>query len=109
MHYSDGTPAQVGDIVRGRGYNLPYDLVGPVTKLLPEMGAACNIRIEVRVAKWIPFLSDGDGGTDRPAHWEFEIYEEAGECKAFTLVVRNGWHQVQSRAMVWETQPPFVR
>lgn len=106
MHYSDGTPAQVGDIVRGKGYNLPYEIVGPVTKLVPTNGATCNIRVETRVPKWHPFVSDGDGGTDRPESYTFETYEEAGQCDAFTLLARRGWHRVRSEAMVWMPIPP---
>ena len=28
MHYRDGTQAHLGDIARGRGYNLPHDVQG---------------------------------------------------------------------------------
>ncbi len=101
MHYSDGTQALVGDIVQGRGYNLPYTIVGPVTQLIPANGDACNIRVEVRVATWHPFYSDGDGGTDAPAHFSFETYEEAGACSAFELVHRQGWKPTAVAREVW--------
>lgn len=99
MHYSDGTPALVGDIVRGRGYNLPYEIVGPVTKLVPSNGTTCNIRVETRVAKYRQSQHDDGGNT--PGGWEFETYEEAGQCDAFTLLVRQGWEQAQSQVQVW--------
>lgn len=109
MHYIDGTEAMVGDIVRGTGYNLPYQIVGPVTKLVPLNGVTCNIRVETRVAKYTPAISaakDGDGGMDFPASWAFDTYEEAGQCDAFELIARQGWEKVRSNAMVWEPKPP---
>ena len=99
MHYSDGTPAQVAYIVRGRGYNLPYDIVGPVTKLVPSNGDTCNIRVETRVAKWRE--SDFSDGGGPPGGWVFETYEEAGAASAFTLIARQGWEQAQSTRQVW--------
>lgn len=100
MHYRDGTEAFVGDIARGRGYNLPYDIVGPVTQLIPANGDACNIRVEVRVAKWHEYSHD-DGGPDIPAHFTFETYEEAGAVRDFELVQRRGWKQKEVARAIW--------
>lgn len=100
MHYTDGTEAHVGDIVQGRGYNLPYTIVGPVTQLIPSNGEACNIRVETRIAKWHAFHHD-DGGPDTPEHFTFETYEEAGACSAFTLVAREGWKPTKVSHSVW--------
>ncbi len=33
MHYRDGTPAQVHDIVKGKPYNTPHEVVGVVGSL----------------------------------------------------------------------------
>jgi hypothetical protein len=100
MHYRDGTEAQVGDIVTGRGYNLPYLIVGPVTQLIPANGDACNLRVEVRVAKWHDY-SHEDGCPDTPAHFTFETYEEAGAVRDFELVYREGWKQTQVARSIW--------
>ncbi len=45
-HYRDGTEARVGDIARGRGYNVhDYDVQGVVLKVTP--GDACNLIIGI--------------------------------------------------------------
>lgn len=44
MHYQDGTPAQLGDIVRGQGYNLPHEIIGTVVGLIPG-AISCNLRV----------------------------------------------------------------
>lgn len=50
MHYRDGTEAKVGDIVRGKGYNIKNaagelaDFVGLVADVLPG-SASCNVRV----------------------------------------------------------------
>jgi hypothetical protein len=50
MHYKDGTPAQLGDVVKGKGYNIkgadgqPAEIVGQVAHL--SAGATtCNLKI----------------------------------------------------------------
>lgn len=100
MHYRDGTEAREGDIVRGRGYNLPYEIVGPVTKLVPSNGDTCNLRVTVMVAKYHPFHHD-DGSPDTPAHFTYEPYEESGEARAFELVHREGWQVALASRFMW--------
>ena len=90
MHYQDGTEALKGDIAKGRGYNLPYEIVGPVVQIIDNQ-ETCNLRIQVMVSKWHEYYSDGDGGTDSPAHFTYELFEEAGQTNQFTLVHRRGW------------------
>ena len=34
-HYRDGTKAELGDLVRGRGYNLKHEVLGVVVGLSP--------------------------------------------------------------------------
>lgn len=43
-HYADGTEARVGDIVKGRGYNVPHEVVGMVVALKPGQGT-CNVTV----------------------------------------------------------------
>ena len=49
MHYKDGTPAKLGDIIKGHGYNVknedgtPKELTGIVIGL--SGGDTCNLRL----------------------------------------------------------------
>ena len=43
-HYKDGTPAQIGDAVRGKGYNLPDEFTGIVVNIKPGQ-EACNVTV----------------------------------------------------------------
>lgn len=87
MHYKDGTEAKVGDIVRGRGYNLPHDVQGVVLDLKDEN--VCNIAIATH---------DGRRAPDEKAIQEYRYHEadapcrytEYGEAKNFELVYREG-------------------
>ena len=80
-HYKDGTPAALGDTVRGRGYNLPYDVQGVVVGLTPGTGS-CDIHLAVLTAGkpagtvTIPMLT---------------LTEEHGTCAQFELVHRPYW------------------
>jgi len=80
-HYKDGTPARVGDRVRGRGYNLKAEIEGYVLKVDPGT-AACNVVIGVTqyrpdgeclschqrlpdvVDGWLPFVTNEYGQAD---------------------------------------------
>lgn len=41
--YKDGSPAQAGDIVRGRGYNVPHEVVGRVMRV--TVNSHCNLTV----------------------------------------------------------------
>ena len=43
-HYSSGTEAKVGDIVHGKGYNVPYEITGVVVSIIPN-SESCNIQV----------------------------------------------------------------
>ena len=43
-HYMDGTPAKVGDFVKGRGYNIPHDIIGQVIEV--KVADTCNLTIQ---------------------------------------------------------------
>lgn len=80
-HYKNGTPAAIGDTVRGRGYNITHDVQGVVVGLTPGTGA-CDIHLAVLTAGkpagtvTIPMLT---------------LVEEHGTCAAFELVHRPYW------------------
>jgi hypothetical protein len=43
MHYKDGTPAKVGDLVRGIGYNIKHEIQGIVVGCVAS--DTCNIQV----------------------------------------------------------------
>lgn len=43
-HYKDGTEATIGDVVRGKGYNVLHEIVGKVVGITPG-SASCNIQV----------------------------------------------------------------
>lgn len=51
-HYKDGSPAKVGDIVRGKGYNLKdedgelREIIGTVVQVTPG-ASSCNVQVLV--------------------------------------------------------------
>lgn len=76
MHYKDGTPAHLGDVVKGRGYNLPYDAQGVVVGLNPGQ-EGCSIHVAtVRLHQPL-----GTQSAPFPV-----LYEEHGTCESFELV-----------------------
>jgi hypothetical protein len=78
MHYKNGTQAKLGDIARGRGYNLRYDVQGVVVGLTPETGS-CDIHVLVAVPH------QPAGKHTLPS---VMLYEEHGTCGDFELVHR---------------------
>lgn len=57
MHYKNGTEAELGDIARGKGYNLPYEVQGVVVGLSLGTGVVRHPR---RHAPSSPAPRDGD-------------------------------------------------
>ncbi len=43
-HYKNGTPAGVGDIVKGKGFNIPHEIIGKVLEIV-EGSDACNLHV----------------------------------------------------------------
>lgn len=82
-HYKDGTIAQVGDLVHGRGYNIKHDIQGIVTHITPN-AEQCNIQVTHPVAALRPAI-DANGDT----HVEFShinLHTEYGETRAFEKI-----------------------
>lgn len=44
MHYKNGREAKIGDLVRGRGYNLKHEFTGVVIELNATL-ASCNVTL----------------------------------------------------------------
>jgi hypothetical protein len=76
MHYKDGTKAHLGDIVRGRGYNLKHDIQGVVVGL-----TAGQDQCGIHVATLTVHQPLGTQTAPFPT-----IYEEHGTCSEFELV-----------------------
>src|SRR5690242_20281314 len=55
-HYKDGTPAEIGDLVRGRGYNVKREISGVVCGV--KEAETCNLVI----AHMVPTVP-GDNGS----------------------------------------------
>lgn len=49
-HYKDGTEAKIGDVVRGKGYNVEAVIIGTVVGITPG-SASCNIQVAHVVTK----------------------------------------------------------
>lgn len=84
-HYKDGTPAKVGDVVKGKGYNVKHEIVGILVKLTP--GPTCNVTIAyVGIGSQLRAHCDRDGkpyeGQPLRATAEFEY----GQADAFEKI-----------------------
>jgi hypothetical protein len=44
LHYKDGTPAQVGDLVKGKPYDTHHEVVGEIVSITPS-AEGCNCQI----------------------------------------------------------------
>lgn len=44
MHYANGRRAQVGDVVRGKGYNIKHEIVGVLVQAKPN-SESCNCQV----------------------------------------------------------------
>ena len=42
-HYKDGTEAKLGDVVKGKGYNLKHEITGVVVAI--KAGPTCNLTV----------------------------------------------------------------
>jgi hypothetical protein len=64
-HYRDGTEAKVGDLVKGRGYNVKHEIVGKVVNVRPGPDAqnGCTLSVAHVGAYTKVFFSDG---SDKP-------------------------------------------
>lgn len=44
MHYANGRAAKIGDLVRGRGYNVKHEIIGKLIEAHPE-ASSCNCQV----------------------------------------------------------------
>lgn len=74
-HYKDGTAAKVGDVIKGKPYNTPHEVVGVVVGITPD-SESCNLRVA--------FTTRG-GGDNLDAPYPVQRIDY-GETKAFEKV-----------------------
>ena len=43
-HYKDGTEAKIGDVVKGRGYNVKHEITGVLVGITPG-SETCNVKV----------------------------------------------------------------
>ena len=101
MHYKNGIKALVGDIVCGKGFNIPYDIVGPVILLKPQNGT-CNLEVSTVVSKLLSNYDEFVG--DVPPKWSFETVTEYGDVSQFELIYRKNWCPTPSKSLVWKKE-----
>ena len=90
MHYKDGTQAQLGDTVRGFGYNVKHEIQGVVVGLTPGSDT-CNIQIayakpadEFHVG--MVYRTHSHAVDQPPTQTLVDLGIEYGEARAFTLI-----------------------
>lgn len=58
MHYKDGSEAHVGDVVRGKTYNQPDEVIGVLVDITPG-STTCNCKVSTGSANKLGYVSDG--------------------------------------------------
>lgn len=90
-HYKDGTEAKLGDVVKGRGYNVRHEITGVLVGLTPGT-TTCNVKIltvtrseYTKVAQVVHFK---DGKAEPIENYPLEISPtlEYGQADAFEKI-----------------------
>lgn len=102
-HYRDGTEVKIGDIAKGKGYNVPTEIVGTVVGITPD-SKSCNIQIAHVLASDLPDVPPPDyrfytqtcvigcganGGASGTPKVAATARLEYGQCDAFELIHRG--------------------
>lgn len=88
-HYSDGTEAKVGDLVKGQPYNTPHEVTGVVVGVIPGSDS-CNVRVAFAIPNAGPAddrvvaIKGYDDKSDTVQHVAVEV--DYGETRAFTKI-----------------------
>ena len=99
MHYANGRPAQIGDMVRGKGYNIKYEITGMLVSAQPE-STACNCQVatvtnassvKVTFYRWSKseaerLLLSGNDGQQITRSYEVTATVEYGQLDAFVAI-----------------------
>jgi hypothetical protein len=93
MHYANGRAAKIGDLVRGKGYNIKHEIVGIVVGATPA-ATACNCTVAC-VARQPQYATQGtkscslnlDGTfADYNAQFKPDVTIEYGQLDAFVAL-----------------------
>lgn len=83
-HYSDGVEAQVGDLVKGKGYNVDHEIIGKVVNVRP--GESCTLTV-AHVGRTARVYSElGADATSPFAPVTAEVQYEFGDTKGFVKI-----------------------
>ena len=101
MHYSNGRIARVGDIVKGKGYNVKHEIIGLMTRI-SEGPESCNCEIACisrNSLVYVYALPNGiydnppnfrrygyDGQNKSNTSYRVEPTIEYGQCNAFVAL-----------------------
>lgn len=100
MHYRNGTPALVGDIVRGKTYNKPHEVIG-VLVYATETSESCNCRVAFASVSLYPVPTPVAPGTSAGIGHYPVLVEDYGEVRAFDLVYRDPLAVRQLNSPLW--------
>lgn len=106
-HYKDGTPAEVGDFVKGKPYNTDHEIVGTLVQIT-EGTESCNCMVAFAVAEIVdlpiyeiqkagitlpPILTRRKGGrikqsdtSSEQEHMLLRARTDYGEIRAFSKI-----------------------
>lgn len=79
-HDRNGVLIEPGDIVRGKGYNLKCELVGPVVKVEPGQ-STCNVHVAL-----------AHRGSLMAGVPTIDNIVEHGTAAKFEVLLKGGWH-----------------
>lgn len=84
-HYEDGQEAQLGDLVQGKGYKVPHEIIGRVVNIRP--GESCTLSVaHVGCACKVEFTGVDPKAAFAPCEVKAEV--EYGDTKGFKLLRR---------------------
>ena len=92
-HYADGSPAQVGDKVKGKPYNTPNEVVGEIVQITPGSETCNCVVVFVETAEVSPRVQ-GIGGlhTVSVTH----SVDGAPKQKCFALIPRYDYGETKA-------------
>jgi hypothetical protein len=85
-HYKSGTPAAIGDIVKGRGYNIPHEIIGKVLAINQDSDT-CNLTVACVAKESVVLKNDVAGSPGMTIHYtEVRATIEYGQADAFEKI-----------------------
>jgi hypothetical protein len=96
MHYSNGRIAKVGDVVKGKGYNIKHEIIGLMIQINPNSDT-CNCEVAcISNSSLVYTIAEPDNssegirgykGLDHVGNYpRIEPTIEYGQCNAFVAL-----------------------